>query len=497
MQSKSGFKPVIPAITPVLLISCIFCLFLFNCGGEITNNERGEKFMALEDWENAVKAFEMAVWDEPDNPDIRLDYGLALDQARSSRKAIKQWAIAAKIGGSHISERFMDLARGENPYISSRDYDNSHVYRLALVADPENAEANLLLGKETLPSQKGLVYLREALKHSSSSEIVEPCFSSLKQFGSCLGLAYSQPVSSQSDGYEDFGPVTFALDANSLIWPRAKKNKWGRYNDSAIKLYSQRIGDSTANEIATVKSKWGFPCIAPDSSTIYYSDGRKIFRVAKSDSAPIFICDGVFPDLSLDGKKMLFSRNRKIYQMNPDSLKAEEIQLKGEYNFMPRFRHDDDHHFLFLSYRAGNLGIFQAALNGDNQKLISKVSYHDFDSYNPYRHNFDVSRDGKKLVFSQNSSLYLTDLDSLTCDTLWVYGAYPRFSPDAKQLSILMREYGPKGEVVIVDLEKYREVKAFFHGDDIDRSDMRKYLEAATRAYKVNEQGNPEFSGKW
>lgn len=491
MNHKSISQTYLSFLSIFMVITLIF----LSCGGEMSNYERGKKFMKLEDWDNAVKAFETAVWDDPDNADHRLDYGLALAHQGSGRKSAKQWDIAAKIGGDDISERFMDLMKKQlGPW--SDDYAGIELYKYALIADPENAEAHLMLGKARMPSQDGLVYLKEALENSSSGDIVKPCFQCLSHHGDQLGMAFTEPLTRKDGPFEDYGPAIFSLDGKRLIWTRAGKNKRGRVQESTLSLYSQVIGSDTCSAFVRVGSQYGFPCLAPDGSTIYFSNNRHIFRYAKTDTSPVQICKGVFPDLSLDGKTMLFSNNRKIYKINLDSMETEEIRLAGDFNFMSRFRHDGDRKFLFLSYRKRRLVLCQADTNGANQKIIEQVKPFDFSRYRQYQSNFDVSRDGKKMVYSDNRKLYIVDLNSLTTDTLWVYGAYPKFSPDGKKLSVIMREYGPKGKLAIVDLEKYRELKAFFRDDDIDRGDMRDYLRTATKDYVIDERGEPAFAGK-
>ena len=48
---------------------CFFiALILFSCSdSKISDFERGKKFMELSDYDNAVKSFELAVWNQPDN----------------------------------------------------------------------------------------------------------------------------------------------------------------------------------------------------------------------------------------------------------------------------------------------------------------------------------------------------------------------------------------------------------------------------------------------
>ncbi len=481
----------------VLIFLLLFSFILLNCDGELSNYDRAKKFMALKDWDNAIKALEQAVWDKPDAADIRFDLGRALDLNEKSHDAKKQYTIAAEIGGSDIAKRFMSIRKEAPESEWGSNFSPTQIWSYALMADPENAAAHFSLGMSAIASHEGLFHLRQAFDNGFDDKILlEACFSELKKYGRNFGLAFTTPILTTPDDFEDFGPAIFSLDGKTIIWSRAAKNSYGRFSESAVQLHRLKIGQTESKMWLTVKSRFGFPCLTTDS-TLYFSDGMNIFSFQPEDTAAQKIIPGAFPDVSSDKKSLLSVNRNKIYLTTLDSLKTQEIKLPGYINFNPQFDPTNAQRFYFLSSRDDGLKLCHAMLDGSLEKIIYTISRYGvaWDRY--FQNNFDISPDGKSLVCSDNENLYCINLETLTADTLWVYGGYPKFSPDGKKLAIFLREYGPTGKVAIVDLEKYHELKNDITSPKPDRKKILKHLTAATRAMTMNKVGQPEYAGKW
>ncbi len=464
----------------LLFLSLFLGIILLSCSKKLSDFERGKKFMAVGDYENAVKSFELAVWDQPDNPSYRYDLAEALRKAEERRKAFRQYAFAAKIGSKEISNRF---TRWCWELYEKRDSDVDDIAKLAIIAYEKNPEAQFLYGQSA--GYSGLPFLRDALDWSSNKKIVEPIFTLLNNSRIMLTGAFLNLFTREADGFEDFGPVRFGPIKNELLWARVKKDARGRYQYKDIQLCKRLISDTTCTEITTVGTSTAFPCCSKDSTMIYYSDGSRIYQYNLKDGTTARLMNGAFPDVSENGGKLLFTQNWNIF-IGDTAGKSAKALARGpryayEYNFMPRFLHPHDSLIVFLSYRNNYLGFYQVDTSGTREKLIATIYRYGFYEDRPWLYAYDISPDGKAIAFSRDNQLYLLDINTAKEDPLDLFGAYPSFSPDGKKLVILTRGYGETGEIAIVDLDEVFKAKAFFNSGKADRGTLLKLLKKATK----------------
>lgn len=435
--------------------------------------------MKVGDYANAVKSFELAVWDHPDNANVRYDFGEALRKADDSRKAYRQYSFAAKIGSKEISDRFTKWC-WELYEKGGSDVDD--IARLAIIAYEKNPEAQFLYGQST--GYSGLPFLRDALDWSSDKKIVEPIFRLLDNSRSMLTGAFLNQVTKVADGFEEFGPVRFSPIKDEIIWSRVKKDARGRYQYKDIQLYKRSLSDTICTEITSVGTSTAFPSISKDSTTIYYSDGSRIYQHNLKDGTTARLMNGAFPDVSENGEKLLFSLNWNVF-ISDTSGKSAKPLARGpryyEFNFMPKFIHPHDSIVVFLSYRNNYLSFYQADTSGTREKQIATIYRYGFYEDRPWLYAYDISPDGKTIAFSRDNQLYLLDINTGKEEALNLYGAYPSFSPDGKKLVILTRQYGETGEVAIVDLEEVAKAKTFFNNGKADRGTLLKLLKKATK----------------
>ena len=462
-----------------VIVALFLGLIGFSCSKKISDYERGTKFMELGDYDNAVKSFDLAVWDQPDNPDVRYHLAEALRKAGETRKAYRQYSIAAKIGSKEISDRFTQWAW---ELYEEGDSDVDEIAKLAIIAYEKNPEALFLYG--IYQRYSGLPFLRDAIDWSSDKKIVEPTFELLTNNRIMLTRAFLNQLTSIKDGFEEFGPVRFTPIKDEIIWSRVKKDHRGSYQSKDIQLYTRTLTDTTCNELTTVGTSFAFPCCSNDSIMIYYSDGSRIYQYNLKNGTTARLMNGVFPDISANGENLLYSQNWNIV-ISDTSGKSSRPLTQGrryyEYNFMPRFIHPADSVVVFLSYRDRYLGFYKVDTSGNGEKQIATVSRYGFYEDRPWLYAYDISPDGNTIAFSRDSQLYLLNIETGKEDTLALYGAYPSFSPDGKKLAILTRQYGETGEVAIVDLAEVFEAKALFESEKADRGKLLKLLKKATK----------------
>ncbi|MBN1185516.1 MAG: DPP IV N-terminal domain-containing protein [Bacteroidales bacterium] len=469
-------------IKNLMFLILISGLILGSCSKKMSDIERGKKFMKVGDYANAVKSFELAVWDHPDNPDVRYDFGEALRKTDENRKAYRQYSIAAKIGSKEISDRFTKWCW---ELYEKGDSDVDDIARLAIIAHEKNPEAQFLYGQAT--GYSGLPFLRDALDWSSDKKIVEPIFRMLDNSRIMLTGAFLNQITKIADGFEEFGPVRFSPMQDELIWSRAKKDDRGRYQYKDIQLYKRSLSDTICTVITSVGTSTAFPCCSKDSTTIYYSDGSRIYQYNLKEGTTVRLMNGAFPDVSENGGKLLFTQNWNIFISDTSGKTAKQLARGpryNEYNFMPKFIHPSDNIVVFLSYRNNYLGFYQVDTSGTREKQIATVSRYGFYEDRPWLYAYDISPDGKTIAFSRDNQLYLLDIETVKEDTLALYGAYPSFSPDGKKLAILTRQYGETGEVAMVNLDEVFKAKTFFQSGKADRGTLLNLFKKATKEMK-------------
>jgi len=463
----------------MVFLVLFFGLMGFACSKKISDYERGKKFLQVGDYENAVKSFDLAIWDNPDNPEVRYNFGEALRKAGKTRKAYRQYSIAAKIGSKAISDRFTKWAW---ELYEDLDSDVDAIARLAIIAHKKNPAAQFLYGINH--GYSGLPFLRDALDWSSDKKIVEPIFEMLANNPIILTRAFLKQITTDEDGFEEFGPVKFSPIKDEIVWSRAKKNQRGRYRIKDIKLYARVLSDTAYRELTTVGTSFAFPCCSQDSTMIYYSDGSKIYQYNLKDGTTARLMNGAFPDISTNGEFLLFSQNWNVFIADTSGKNSKPLtqgRRYYQYNFMPRFLHPADSVVVFLSYRDHYLSFFKVDTSGTGEKQLARVSYYGFYEDRPWAYAYDISPDGKTIAFSRDNQLYLLNIETGKEDTLALYGAYPTFSPDGKKLAILTRRYGETGEVAIVDLDEVFEAKSLFTSKKANRGKLLKLLKKATK----------------
>jgi len=454
------------------LMFLVVIVILISCSKKMSDFERGKKFLEVGDYDNAVKSFDLAIWEQPDNPDIRYHLAEALEKADKDRRAYRQYFISAKIGSKEISNRFTKRAW---ELYEKGDSDGRGFAQLAIIAYNKNAEAQFLYGQQQ--GYSGLPFLRDAIDWSSDKKIVEPTFKLLAANRTLLTRAFLNQITTVEDRYEEFGPVIFGNIKNQIIWSRAKKNYRGRYQAKDIKLYTRSLSDTTVEELTTVGTNFACPCFTADS-LIYYSDGNRIYHYNLKEDSTTRLMNGVFPDISENGEQIIFTLGSNIIISDTAGNKIKALtnaRRYYRYNIMPKFIHPKDSIIVFLSYRDGYLDFYQNDTSGTTEKKIATISHYGFNDSRPWLHCFDISPDGQNIVFSRNNRLYFLDIETGKEDTLGIYGAYPTFSPDGKKLTILTREYGETGEVAIVDLDEVFEAKSFFK--DLSGHNIRYFKE--------------------
>lgn len=466
--------------TKLLLLFLLLGILLFSCSKKLSDFERGKKFMEVGDYENAIKSFELAMWDLPDNAEVRYYLGEALRKADERRKAFRQYAFAAKIGSRDISDRFTKWCW---ELYQKGDSDVDDIAKLAIIAYEKNPEAQFLYGQST--GYSGLPFLRDALDWSSDKKIVDPIFRLMDNSRIMLTGAFLNQVTKVADRFEEFGPVRFGPKKNEIIWSRVKRDDRGRYQSKDIQLYKRSLVDTICTPITTVGTTTAFPCCSKDSTFIYYSDGSRIYQYNLKDGTTARLMDGAFPDVSQNGKKLLFTQNWNII-ISDTTGKSMKMLVRGpyysyEYHFMPRFVHPHDSIVVFLSYRNNYLSLYQVDTSGTRQKHLAIIYRYGFDGNRPGLYAYDISSDGKTIVFSRDNQIYLLDIQTGREEPLELYGAYPVFSPDGKKLAILTREYGEIGEVALVDLDEINKTKAFFEKGKADRGILLNLLKKATK----------------
>ncbi|MHA1749847.1 MAG: hypothetical protein ACTSYF_14550 [Promethearchaeota archaeon] len=462
----------------ILLLSIFVGLNILSCSdSKLSDFKRGKIFMELEDFENAVKSFEMAVWDHPNDPDIRYHFADALRNEGNSRKAYQQYIIAARIGSREISDRFTKWAW---ELYNKGDSDAGEIAELAIISYEKNAEAQFLYGQDQ--GYNGLPFLRDAIDWSSDKKIVEPTFEYIKKHRALISSAFFEQITRNDDGFEDFGPVVFTTNEDEIIWSRAKKNNWGRYQYKDIKLYAQTVNDTSIEELTNVGTSLAFPCYDGNNSLIYYSQGDRVYQYNRNESTTSRMINGSFVDLSSNNDRILLTRNWNIFISDTSGMTAKQLtrRKRYDYNFMPKFIHPQDSMIVYLSFRDRNLCFFINDTTGRKEKLIAIIDRYGFDLNNPGLNAYDISPDGKYIVFSRDRQLYSLDIETSKEDTLFLYGAYPTFSPDSKRISILTRRYGETGEVAIVDLDELFEANTFFKEGNPDRGKLLRLLKKAT-----------------
>ncbi len=464
----------------LMFLILISGLILGSCSKKMSDIERGKKFMKVGDYANAVKSFELAVWDHPDDPNVRYDFGEALRKTDENRKAYRQYAMAARIGSKEISDRFTKWC-WELYEKGGGDVDD--IARLAIIAHEKNPEAQFLYGQAT--GYSGLPFLRDALDWSSDKKIVDPIFRLLDNSRIMLTGAFLKQITKIADGFEEFGPVRFSPIKEELIWSRVKKDARGRYQSKDIQLYKRSLSDTICTEITSVGTSIAFPCCSKDSMFIYYSDGSRIYQYNLKDGTTARLMNGAFVDVSDNGAKLLFTQNWNIF-ISDTSGKSVKALARGpryayEYNFLPRYIHPHDSIVVFLSYRNNYLGFYQVDTSGTREKQIAIVSRYSFYEDRPWLYAYDISPDGKTIAFSRDNQLYLLDINTGKEEALNLYGAYPSFSPDGKKLVILTRQYGETGEIATIDLEEVAKAKTFFNNGKADRGTLLKLLKKATK----------------
>ena len=469
----------------IIFLVLFFGLILFSCSQKISDFDRGKKFMELGDYDNAVKSFELAVWDQPDNPDIRYHLAEAFRKADNNRRAYRQYTFAAKIGSKAISERFTKWAW---ELFDAGDRDVNEIAKLAIIANRKNAEAQFLYGINR--GYSGLPFLRDALDWSSDKKIVEPTFKLLNYNRTWLTNIFTKRLTTVKDGFEEFGPVVFSPFGDEIIWSRAQKNQWGRYRIKDVKLCARTLSDTTIKELTTAGTHIAFPVCASDSVTIYYSKGARIHRFMRGQDTTTSLMRGTYPDLSKTGAQLVFTRNWNIFISDTSGKTVKQLTRGKRYydfNFMPKFIHPKDSIIIFLSYNDRYLSFSQIDTAGTKIKQIARISRYGFDGDRAWIHAYDISPDGKNIVFSRDSELFFLNIETGKEDTLGIAGAYPTFAPDGTKLTILTRGYGESGEVAIVNLDEVLKTKAFFKAGKAHRGKLLKLLKKVTENMEKEE----------
>lgn len=463
-------------------------LFFISCG-KMSDVERGKKFMSLGDYENAIKAFELAMWDKPDDAEIRYQLAEALEKSGERRSAYKQYLFSAKIGSKSISKRFTERAW---EFYEQKDYDAKELAKLAIIAHKKNAQAQFIYGYYRIRRDdriSGLPFLRDAIDWSSDKKIVEPTFEAISKNKTMLTPAFIEMVTSTKDRFEEFGPVVFSPFKDEILWSRAKRDHRGRYQIKDIKLFSGSLRDTLKNEITTVGTSIAFPVCSSDSTFLYYSDGARIYQYNRKQNTTARLMNGSFPDVSVDGNRLVFSRKWTIFISDSvdKNITALIKRKENEYYFLPRFVSPKDSAIVFLSYEYPELAFFISDTAGTSKKKIAKIDRYGFDYDRPWLNAYDISPDGKKIVFSRDQQLYFLNIETGKEDTLNVYGAYPTFSPDGKKLTILTRAFSEIGEVATVDLEEVQKANELFDSGKLNRKKLLKLLKKATKGMEKEE----------
>jgi len=463
-------------------LSILFLGFmLLSCSNEISDFERGKMFMKLGDYDNAVKSFKLAVWNQPDDAERHYYLGAAFENVGERKKAYKRFLISAKIGSKDISEKFSQ--RAWKWFKEGYSYRSSERFaKLAIIANEENPEAQFLYG--IYNGYSGLPFLRDALDWSSDDKIVQNAFKYLKQNRELLTNAFLNRITSKKDGFEEFGPAAFSPVHNEVIWCRVKKNHNGRYQSKNIKLYGRMLPDTSSFALTTIGTSIAFPVCSGDSIMIYYSNKNRIYQFNRKDKTTSALTKGAFVDVNKTGDKLAFSKKWQIFISDTSGKTVKQLTKpkRYEYNFMPKFIHPKDNMVVFLKYsqNAGNLYFYKIDSAGHSETKIAKISRYGVDFDRPWRNAYDISPDGNKLVFVRDKRLFIVNINTGKEDTLHIFGDYPTFSPDGKKLLILTRKYGETGQVAIVDLDKVLETNTFFKEGKFDRKKMLRLLEKCT-----------------
>jgi hypothetical protein len=446
--------------------------------------------MELEDFENAVKSFELAVWEQPKNAEFRYHLGEAYANAEGSRRGYKQFKIAAKIGSKKISKRFTELAwEVYEQYPGSSELSN--VSALAIVAHKKNAEAQFLYGQQLIRDDKigGITFLRDALDWSGDEKIVNPMIKLIKENRYMLSPAFYSQITREEEPFEDYGPVVFSPIENEIIWSRADKGTMTREQKGRIVLCGRFINETETNELTMVNDPFTFPCCSNDSSLIYYSDGERIYQFHRMNKTTRRLNNGSYPDVSRNDSILCCHHNGNIFLADTSGniIKMLTDRNRYEYNFIPKFVHPADSIIIFLSYRDNTLSFFKIDTTGKNEQLIANIDKYGFDRNRLYQYAYDVSPNGKNIIFSWDEELFQLNIQSGKANKIYVSGAYPSISPDGESLAILSRKYGDRGNIAIVNLPELYECNRSFENNEINRKKLLKYLQKAAECMEKPE----------
>ena len=481
LRRTKAAKQTVPTLFKIsLIISLLFFMIIILSCEKMSNFERGKIFMELKDYDNAAKSFDLAVWDRPDNPDVRYHFAQALEKQGERRKAYNQYLISARIGSKEISNRLSDRAWE----LYENDIRDAHEFaKLAIIAHEKNAKAQFIYGYQN--GYSGLPFLRDALNWSSDKKIIEATFELLKNQRYLLTPAFIEQITFRRDKYEDYGPVLFNPINNEMIWVRSF-DQWIRGSrQREIALYSKAEKDTTFRKLTNLSSYFINPVLSEDGKKVYYSANEKIQLYDRIANTTTRLMKGIFPDFSSSSNLLVYTNDWNIYLSDSAATKVKTLKAGRryyEFNFMPRFVPPRDSLIIFLSYRreTRKLDFVKTDTSGKFEKKVASFQ-NNFNDDRPYSYSYDISPDGNNIVFSRNNRIFTIDIETGKEDTLNLYGAYPTFSPDGKKLAIFTREYGETGEVALVDLEDVKKSNEFFEKNKSNRGKMRKLLKKATK----------------
>ena len=214
----------------------------------------------------------------------------------------------------------------------------------------------------------------------------------------------------------------FSVNANKVVWSEIRFHpRWSNQTYSIIREYDLKSGRFRK---VTQKSKLSAPALSPDGAYIAAveanTDGKNYLIVLDSDSGKEHL------KISLDsGHYISFPRwqedNRNIIvpgrNSNGNFLRSYDIQTKSWRELIPEMEATIDRIF-----PKGDFVYFSSSLTGIQNIFALKVSTSEFYQITESRFgSFDpaISKDGKKLVYSEYTAKGFRTTELVLNDALW------------------------------------------------------------------------------
>ena len=231
------------------------------------------------------------------------------------------------------------------------------------------------------------------------------------------------PIQITTDGGRD---AMVSPDGNLIVYARGDSSMWrkGYHGSANWDIYTTALqGPSMPKQLTTFDGNEFYPCYTPDGKTIYYlreddvplKDGNKapVFNLWKmgvngesQTQVTAFDNDMMAPDLSSDGKLLVFEQDFRLWQMDLVELKVtpipieinsdkkseqEIVRIISEGNEMANFS-PDGQQIAFVLH--GDIWIM-SAMGGEARRITSGAAKDQWPRFAP---------DGKSLAYFSNKS---------------------------------------------------------------------------------------------